>query len=105
MSVSMLLTAANGQSLLLTVDDFAGGSWSTLPTPFLCASTGQSSPSSPVWPCDTELLDGAGNTVIELFSFDPTSSGNSDSAAVRCSNSALFPPDPPPAGTYKWSIE
>jgi len=105
MATSLLLTAANGQSLLLTVEARAGGSWSTISTPFLCASNGQCSPSSPVWPCDTVLTDGAGNPIVELFNFDPSADGNSDSAAVRCSTSSLFPQDPPPGGSYKWLIQ
>ncbi len=99
------ITAANGQSLLLTVGAFVGGSWSSLATPYLCASSGPCSLTSPVWPSDVILTDEANNTVIELFSFDPSSSGNSGAAAVRCSNSGMFPVDQPPAGSYAWRIE
>jgi len=105
MAISVLLTATNGQSVLLTLDASSGGAWNTIPTPYLCSSDGTCSPSSPVWPCDTTLVDRAGKTIIELFNFDPSRNGNSDSAAVRCSNSEMFPADPEPGGSYKWLIQ
>jgi hypothetical protein len=109
MDISVLLTAANGQSVLLdVVPSFAGGTWNTISTPYLCASRGGYSISGISWPADITLDDGAGIIVAEFYAFDPGASANSGNAALRCGKDAMFPQDPGPLGTpgsYTWKVQ
>ena len=106
MSLLVLLTASNEQKLLLSLElSFSGGTWSSLDTTYLCAASGSYSVSGLSWPSDVTLLDNHNTTIAELFAFDPTNTGNQDKAAVRCSGSSNFPTDPPPTGTYTWTIQ
>lgn len=106
MNISVAFTAANGQSIVLSLSpSFRGGTWSTLPTPYLCAASGQYSGSAIGWPSDLTLVDGTGVTIIEMFAFDPNAIGTTGNGALRCGTDANFPQDTGSLGTpgnYTW---
>jgi|ERR1700722_13366 len=108
MNISVAFTAANGQTIALSfVPSFQGGTWSTLPTPYLCAASGQYSGSSLGWPSDLTLKDDTGAIMIEMFAFDPNALGNTGNGALRCGTDANFPQDTGSLGTpgnYTWKV-